>query len=339
MNRYDFLVICVVLLTPSRKSTAAPPKKIVPPGVNYPRSPLVTGYRVDPTWPRRAAHPWQAMPGIAVDKSGNIWTVNRGKVPVQVFDPSGRLIRQWGTDYFASPHQISIGPKGHIWIPDSHHHVVHKFTPQGKKLLTIGQPGKPGNDLKRLKMPTDVVELPNGNIFISDGYRNNRIVHCDATGKIVKTWGGLGVAPGKFSLPHSIAADSKGRLYVADRNNGRIQVFTQGGRFLAQWKLCVPWTIRITARDEVYVVGTAPAHWRDSEVQLTIAPKDQLMMKFDTKGRLQHWWSFRVGNGTNSKPGELAWVHGLAVDAKGNLYLGDIMGQRAQKFRVIHAKK
>ena len=278
------------------------------------------------------------MAGLAVDQKGHIWTVNRGALPVQVFDQSGRLVRSWGKDYFASPHQISIGPKGHIWIADSHYHVVHKFSITGKKLLTIGVPGTPGNDMKRLKMPTDMVELPSGDVFISDGYRNNRVVHCNAKGKIIKTWGGLGVAPGKFSLPHSIAADSKGRLYVADRNNGRVQVFNQKGKFLAQWKLCVPWTVRVTAKDEVYVAGTAPAHWRDNELQLTIPPKDQLIMKFNTKGQLLHWWSFRVGKGTKSKPGELAWVHGLAIDRKGNLYLGDIMGQRAQKFRVVRGK-
>lgn len=314
-------------------SEALAQEKKAPP-VDYPRVNVTSGYKVDTSWPaQEPPYAWEAMAGIAVDGDGFVWTLNRGEMPVQVYDAKGKLVRQWGQGLFRSPHQLSIGPQGHIWIADSHSHVVHKFTKGGEKLLTIGIPDEPGEDDKRLKMPTDVVETTSGDIFISDGYRNNRVVHCDAKGKFVKTIGELGVAPGEFSLPHSIAIDSKGRLYVADRNNSRIQVFNQDGEHVAEWKnLCVPWTVRVTKQDEVYIVGASPGQWREEDVQLGIPPKDQLVMKFDTEGRVLGWWSFPLGPDKGAERGQLAWVHGLAIDAEGHLYLGDIMGKRAQRF-------
>jgi len=307
------------------------------PAVDYPRNNITSGYEVVADWPKgKSAYSWKAMPGIAIDKEGLIWTMNRGEMPVQVYTTGGKLVKQWGKNFFVSPHQIRIGVDGHIWIADAHAHAVYKFTRDGDKLLTIGIPGEPGDDHRHLKRPTDMVESPSGKIFISDGYRNNRIVVCNARGDIVRTWGELGTKPGQLSLPHSIDRDSKGRIYVADRNNSRVQVFTEQGKFLAQWtNICQPWTIRITAKDEIYVCGASPSQWRKDDVQLGIPPKDQIVMKFDTTGRVLAWWSFPQGPDEpdrDVKPGELSWVHGLAVDARGNLYLGDIMGQRAQRF-------
>ena len=311
-------------------------QEAIPP-VDYPRVNLSTGYRVDPTWPEvKSTYAWKAMAGIAVDDSGLVWTLNRGEMPVQVYSPEGKLVRQWGEGQFISPHQLSIGPRGDIWIADSIKHVVYKFAPSGELLLTIGVPNEPGEDDKHFKRPTDAVETPAGDVFISDGYRNNRVVHCDAKGRFVKTFGELGVNPGQFSLPHSIALDSQGRLYVADRNNARVQVFDQDGKFLTEWRnRCVPWTVRITAKDEVYICGSSPSLWREGNLQVGIPPKDQLVMKFDTNGNLQHWWSFPFTQADTWKPGELSWVHGIAVDAKGNLYLGDITGQRVQRFELV----
>ena len=171
--------------------------------------------------------------------------------------------------------QIRFGPHGHVWIADSKAHAIYKFERNGTKILTIGIPGRYGDDLRHLKSPTDMVESPTGEIFISDGYRNNRVVVASAKGQIVRAWGELGINPGQFSLPHSIAQDSTGRIYVADRNNSRVQVFPDQGEFLAQWvNLCQPWTIRITSSDDVYVAGTSPTQWRENEVQAGIPPKE-----------------------------------------------------------------
>ena len=121
--------------------------KLVPPGVDYPRVNLTSGYRLAPDWPRqRSDYAWEAMAGIAVDTRGFIWTLNRGEMPVQVYSPEGKLIRQWGSGLFQSPHQLSIGPRGHIWIADSHNHAVYQFASDGTKLMTLGIPGKFGDD-------------------------------------------------------------------------------------------------------------------------------------------------------------------------------------------------
>ena len=338
LQRAVFFTTVIVLSIAS--SGYAQLKVRVPPGVDYPRDNVSSGYKVDADWPKgKSSSQWKAVPGIAIDEEGLIWTLNRGGMPVQVYTADGEFVKQWGKNYFGSPHQIRFGRDGHVWIADSHMHVVYKFSRDGKKLLTIGIPGEPGDDNRHLKMPTDMVEATSGEIFISDGYRNNRVVVCNAKGEFVRTWGELGTKPGQFSLPHSIASDSKDRIYVADRNNSRVQVFSAQGKFLAQWaNLCQPWTIRITAKDEVYVCGASPSQWRKDDVQMGIPPKDQIVMKFDTTGRVLAWWNFPQGpDEANSgvKSGELSWVHGLAVDAQGNLYLGDIMGQRAQRFLLV----
>jgi NHL repeat len=220
-----------------------------------------------------------------------------------------------------------------VWLVDSGLHVVRQYTADGTLLLTLGTPGEPGQDSTHFNRPTDVAVTSQGEIFVTDGYGNNRVVHFDARGDFIREWGELGVGRGQFSLPHSIAADSQGRLYVADRNNARIQVFDQAGRFLAEWRdLLVPWHLVVTERDEIYVCGSSPMRWPKLQLipglVLGIPPKDQLIMVLTPDGRLTRLWTFPKGQSS----GELDWVHALAVDPRGNLYLGDIQGRRAQKF-------
>ena len=165
-------------------------------------------------------------------------------------------------------------------------------------------------------------------------------MHFDKDGKFVKAWGSYGTEPGKFVLPHAIQLDSKGLLYVADRNSARIQIFTQDGELVDQWSnLIMPWGISINKKDEIWVCGSSPHWWvRDGK-----APeyKDQLFMRFNTDGRVQQVWSIPLGDiGENKdkpdvsrlKPGEAVGVHCIAQDSQGNLYVGDIYGERAQKF-------
>jgi sugar lactone lactonase YvrE len=301
----------------------------------YPRADLAAGYVVDPQWPlAKPLIPWGSMAGATVDAHGNIWTLNRGTQPVQVFSPEGKLLQMWPNTYVKAGHQIRIDRDGNIWIPDYRLHVVRKLDRSGQLLLTIGIPDWPGTDDRRLNMPTDVAFAPNGDVFISDGYRNNRIVHCDANGKFIKAWGRMGVAEGEFSLPHSIVMDSKGLLYVADRNNNRIQVFDQSGKFVRAWTgMMVPWTIWITNSDELYVIGSSPSRWNAGEIMVGIPPKDQLIMRLSTDFEIRGWWTFPFQpDATKLKPGDLNWVHAVAVDNDGNLYLGDIQGARIQKF-------
>jgi NHL repeat len=307
---------------------------------DYPKVDLAEGYKVVEGWPQKPAEAvWGAMASMAVDPNGNIWTFNRGNIPVQVYQPDGALVKMWGQGgVFKNPHQIRFDKEGNLWAADNGYHTVRKFTPDGTVLLTIGTRDQPGEDQTHLNQPTDIAVAPSGDVFISDGYVNSRVVHYDKTGKFVKAWGKLGTGPGEFSLPHGIALDSRGRLYVVDRNNARIQVFDQSGKYLTEWRnIITPWAIWITPNDDIYVCGSSPSRWRETPnngVQMNGVPaKDQMVAKFAPDGRVKAIWMFPVGpTGRDTKAGELNWVHGIAVDARGDLYLGDILGKRAQKF-------
>ena len=304
----------------------------------YPRTNMTPWYEVAPDFFKRPAAPggspaWGEMPGIAVDDKDQVWVFTRAKPPVQVYDSRGNLVRSWGEDVIQAAHYLKIDHEGMIWVADVGKHVVMRFTPEGKLLKTLGTPGQPGCDQTHLNRPTDMAISPAGDVFVTDGYGNNRVVHFDKDGKFVKEWGKLGTGPGEFSLPHGIVMDSKGRLYVADRNNCRVQVFDQDGKFIAQWRnLLVPWGFWITKKDEIWVCGSSPMLWRKEDGALGCPPKDQVFMRFNTAGKLQQLWTIPKGEDGKEQPGELNWVHGIALDSKGNIYAGDIKGHRAQKF-------
>jgi DNA-binding beta-propeller fold protein YncE len=300
----------------------------------YPRVNLATWYRVDPAWPERPKDmPWGAMSGVAIDKAGRIWMLTRANPPVQVYDAAGKFVRSWGTEAIKTGHGFRLDGDDNVWVTDVVKHVVMQFTPEGKLLKTLGTLGVLGEDRTHLNMPTDMVVTPTGEVFVADGYGNNRIVHFDRDGRFVKAWGKLGTGPGEFSIPHSIVRDSKGRLYVADRNNVRIQVFDENGKFLDQWpNLLVPWGLCMGHNDEIWVCGSSPMPWIGDQAYLSCPPKDQLVMRFSPSGKLLALWTIPKGTDGQEKPGEVNWLHDMAVDAHGNLFLGDINGKRIQKF-------
>jgi DNA-binding beta-propeller fold protein YncE len=320
----------------------------VPLEAQYPgfaKEPTITEYDVAPEWPQRpeniSGKGW--VSGLAIDDKDQVWFFRKGPDPVQVYTADGKFVRSWGRDQFVNPHYLRIDPEGNIWVTDFGLHVVQKFTPEGKLLLTIGVPGEKGEDETHLNMPTDMAITPAGDVFITDGYGNRRIVHCDKNGKFVKAWGQYGTAPGSFVVPHAIVVDSKGRLYVADRNSGRIQVFNQEGKLLDQWSnLIMPWGISINAKDEIWVCGSSPHWWKRNGKYPEY--KDQVFMRFSTDGRVQQVWQVPLGDigedknnpdVSRLKPGETVGVHCIAQDSKGNLFVGDIYGERAQKFIPI----
>ena len=220
-----------------------------------------------------------------------------------------------------------------MWITDVGSHVVREFTTEGKLLKTLGTPGVSGDDETHFNRPTDVAISPGGDLFVADGYGNSRVVHFDRHGKFVKAWGRMGVGPGEFSVPHAIVRDSKGRLYVADRNNVRIQVFDEDGTFREEWRsLLVPWGLCITKNDEIWACGSSPMPWIGQQAYLSCPPKDQVVMRFNTAGKLLSLWAIPKGEDGKEKPGEVNWLHAIAVDSHSNLFLGDIVGKRMQKF-------
>ena len=291
-------------------------------------------YVVDPSWPQKPADlSWSDMPGVTVDARDRVWLFTRSDVPVQVYGTDGKFIRAWGKGIVGRAHHIRIDHEEFVWLSDPGRHVVEKYTPDGKVVLTLGTPGAPGEDATHLNQPTDMAITPAGDIFVSDGYGNNRVVHFDRRGKFVKAWGRRGTKPGEFDLPHSIVVDSRGRLYVADRSNGRIQVFDQSGTFLSEWRnLIVPWGLWVTRDDEIWACGSSPMRRAEGSGGLGVPPKDQVFMKFDPAGKLLQLWTVPKGADGKERPGECNWVHTIAVDSKGNLYVGDIRGKRAQRF-------
>ena len=306
---------------------AQPPPHVPP----YPRMDTAIGYKPDPNWPKEKAPggDWGAMSSVAIGPDGNIWTFNRGKIPVQVFSPEGKLVKFWGQDggLFKNPHTVRFDSAGGLWLVDTLTQTVRKFSPDGKVLMTIGTPNEAGADQTHMNQPNDVAFASNGDIYVSDGYGNDRVVVFDKSGKYVRSWGKLGQGPGEFSQPHSIVIDSRDRVYVADRNNARIQVFDSRGKFLTEWKnIITPWALAVTRNDEIYVCGSSPMLWSEvpaSQAMLATPPKDQLFMKLDTEGRLKQLWTI---------PGAVSWLHSIAVAPDGSIYFGEVQAKRVQRF-------
>jgi len=291
---------------------------------------------VDISWPQKPeGFEWAQMPGVTLDARDQIYIFTRSRPAVQVYKTDGTFVRAWNSGDPSGAHFIRIGPKGNIWTANITDHVVRKHNPEGKLLLTLGEAGVAGTDRGHFDKPTDMVVLPSGDIFVTDGYGNRRVVHFDAEGKYVNEWGKEGSDPGQFTLPHAIVADSEGRLYVADRENARIQVFDTTGKLLAVWEnLVTPWGLWLTKNQELWVCGASCVKKDGTDEHIVLPPPDQVLMKLNLKGEVLLRIPLPKTAVPPGKLGELDWVHGIAVDSQGNLYLGDIQGKRAQKFRL-----
>ena len=212
---------------------------------------------------------------VDVDSKGHIWFVDRcganscaGSTldPVFEFDENGKMLKNFGGGMFIFPHGICIDKQDNIWITDGQGRdgkgqVVVKFSPEGKVLMTLGKPGVAGDTEDTFNQPNDVAIAPNGDIFVAEGHgardAENRIVKLDKNGKFIKAWGKTGTGPSEFDQPHALAFDSKGRLFVADRSNNRIQIFDQDGNYLTEWKqFSRPSGIFIDKKDVIYVTDS-----------------------------------------------------------------------------------
>jgi peptidylamidoglycolate lyase len=221
------------------------------------------------------------------------------------------------------PLGLSVDHQGNVWVTDVALHQVFKLDPEGRQLLTLGQRGVPGSDRTHFDRPTDVAQGPNGSIYVSDGYRNTRVIEFGPAGEFVREWGQPGSGPGQFNVPHGIAVDTAGRVYVADRGNARIQVFDSTGRSLAVWRgasLGRPWAIRVGPDGFIYVVdgGDQPEHGPDRARVLKLSPTGEIVAAFGAFGNYD---------------GQFVWPHCLAVASDGSVYVGDVAtGRRIQKF-------
>jgi sugar lactone lactonase YvrE len=212
---------------------------------------------------------------VFVAPSGHIWVAERcganscagsNLPPVLEFDPSGKLLKSWGEGMFVFPHGILIEKDGTIWLTDGQGangkgQQVFKLSPEGKVLMTLGKAGVAGDGPDTFNQPNAVAIAPNGDIFVGDGHNvgrgNARVVKFSKDGTFIKQWGGHGSGPGQFEMPHTLAFDSKGRLFVGDRGNNRIQIFDQDGKFLEEWKqFSRPSGIYIDKNDTMYVADS-----------------------------------------------------------------------------------
>jgi len=194
---------------------------------------------------------------IAADGKEQVIVMTRTAPYFRVFAPDGKFVRSWGEQgMFGMAHSVHFDREGNIWAADPIGHVVQKFSPDDKLLMTLGKKGMPGDNASRdrFNQPNFLAFGPGGDVFVSDGYVNSRIVQFTKDGQFVRIIGGMkGNAPGQLQLPHGVAIDSKGRVLVSDSDNKRISVFDKDGKFLEIWNAPSRGGIAVTANDTVYV--------------------------------------------------------------------------------------
>lgn len=257
-----------------------------------------------------------AVSAVAVDAQDRVYAFQRKDPPVLVFDREGNFLQAWGSSAIRDPHGIYIGPDDIVYLTDRDDHVALKFTLDGRPLAILGERGKhsdtgceeDGALVPRaagpFNKPTEMVVAPSGDLYVTDGYRNSRVHRFSRDGKLIESWGTPGKsAPGEFHLPHSLWVDRQGTLYVCDRENNRIQVFTAAGQYLAQWTdIHRPTDIYMDAENVVYVSDLKPT--------VTV---------MSTQGQVIARWDSPMG-------------HGLWVDSRGDIYLADVLGKSITKY-------
>jgi DNA-binding beta-propeller fold protein YncE len=276
----------------------------------------LTGEKLGPKLEYQLVANWPMLPegmqfdGIsaaATDSKDNVYLLHRVKPYVMVFDKDGKFQQSWN-GAFKTPHGLRIDTGGNVWIADMANHLVQKFSPDGKLLLTLGQKDKPGLAVDQFNKPADVAVGPDGEIYVADGYGNSRIVKFAKDGKFVQDWGKKGKGPSQFNIPHVVCLDSSNRVLVGDRENLRVQIFDRDGKLLEQWKdTGAPYGLYVS-KDRIYL-----ADGRTGTIRI-----------LDKQGKLLTNWETK--DGTKDTP------HWINVDSKGAVYVGFVSGNKVQKW-------
>ena len=291
-------------------------------------------------------HGWPVLPegrilgsvsGCAVDSHDDVLVFHRNEriwpdsdvlsvVPitqptVTLFDGrTGRVVADWGANFFAMPHGLSVDRNDNLWLTDVALQQVFKFSHDGKPLLTIGERAIAGDDMRHFNRPTEVAVAADGSFYISDGYINTRVMKFSPNGTFLLQWGTKGVGPGQFDLPHGVALDEVGRVYVSDRGNARVQIFDPTGKYIGEWKgkdIGRPYDVAIAADGTVVIADGGDE-----------APPDRsgvVLLRRDgsVRQRFGRWGNY---------DGQFEVAHCVAVSRSGAVYVGDMTGGRIQKF-------
>ena len=333
------LVVAVIATFAGRASTQSNVQPI---------NELPNPYRTVENWAKMpAGRTWGATSAVDIDPDGkSVWVGERcgantcagSNLPtILKFDSSGKLAKSFGEGMFIFPHGFYVDREGNIWVtdgippagaaPPGKGHIVVKFSPDGKVLLTLGKAGVTGDGPDTFNQPSDVVTGRNGDIFVADGHGGNtnaRVVKFTKDGKFIKAWGKKGSGPGEFDTPHAIALDSRGRLFVADRNNNRIQIFDQDGKFLTQWKQFSRPSGIFIDKDDVIYVG-------DSESNTMRNPgwKRGIRVGSAKDGKVT---AFIPDPEPNPDGSATSGAEGVAADPQGNVYGAEVGTRTLKKY-------
>src|SRR5579859_4748028 len=299
---------------------------------------------------------WGSSASVSTAPDGTIWVADRcgnsgaggttcagpsaGVNPIFQFDTSGKMLKTFGAGMFVSPHKLSVDKDGFLWLADNGGHQVFKMDQSGKVLLTLGKKGVAGAGPDEFDAPTDVAVAPNGDIFVGDGHTgggaangNARIVKFDKTGKFLLAWGKKGMGPGEFDVIHTLAFDSRGRLFVGDRQNNRIQIFDQNGKFIAQWfQFGRPSGMYIDKNDVIYVADSESRDGRTNTGQYAL-PQTGYAYNLGAQRGIRIG-SARDGSVKSFLPdpcpypyaGGSSLAEGVTADSEGSVYGADFLG-------------
>lgn len=280
-------------------------------------------YTYDPTWGAlpEGLSDWAYVPAVAVDSEDRVYVNQRGAPSVVVYSRAGELLATWGDQFARGAHGLQVRPEKdgeYLYFTDVARHCVVKTTLDGRELWTLGEPGRVGAPGEPFNRPTSVAFSPDGDFYVSDGYGNRRVHHFDPSLRLIRSWGEEGTGPGQFSLVHHVWFDTRGgkrRLWVCDRQNNRIQIFTPEGEFIEEkTDLRRPNNTWIDAAGFLYVA--------ELDAGLTIFdPNDQVVQK--------------IPGGPPREPGTIWKPHGIWGDSHGALYIAEVEdGHRIQKFNL-----
>lgn len=296
-------------------------------------------YKLDADWPNLPKDfKLGQVTGVGIDTNQNLFLFHRADrkwttpfptnaisspTILQLEAVTGNLLKSWGENLFIMPHGLTVDYENHVWVTDVALHQIFKFTHDGKLLMKIGESSISGNDSLHFNMPTDIAVCEDGSFYVSDGYGNSRVVKFSKTGKYLFEWGKKGAGKGEFDTPHAIDLDRNGNVYVADRENNRIQKFDASGNFISEWKN--------TEANQLYSLTIEKSNNKLYAIDYLIVSdtiiKGSDILFLNSKFNLEN----RLGR-SGGYDGHVCRYHDIAVDKKENLYVGDILGNSVQRF-------